>query len=41
MWRAKGNPNPSTDLDEISHAHPHVSKEGFGASLGLGGFETL
>jgi len=33
MWRANGNPNPCTDLDEIFHAHPHLSKEGFGASL--------
>jgi len=32
-WRAKGNPKPCTDLDEIFHAHPHVSKEGFGAGL--------
>jgi len=30
MWRANGNPNPCTDLDEISHPHPHLSKEGFG-----------
>jgi len=41
MWRANGNPNPCTHLDEI--LHPHLSKEGFGAvlspapsSLGLG-----
>jgi len=33
MWRANGNPNPCTDLDEILHAHPHVSKEGFCAGL--------
>jgi len=33
MWRANGNPNPCTDLDEIFHAHPHRSKEGFGAGL--------
>jgi len=33
MWRANGNPNPCTDLDEILHPHPHVSKEGFGAGL--------
>jgi len=33
VWRANGNPNPCTDLDEILHAHPRVSKEGFGASL--------
>jgi len=30
MWRANGNPNPCTDLDEIFHAHPLLSKEGFG-----------
>jgi len=28
-----GNPNPFTNLDEISHAHPHLSKEGYGAGL--------
>jgi len=33
MWRANGNPNPCTDLDEILHAHPHMSKEGFGTGL--------
>jgi len=33
MWRVNGNPNPWTDLDEIFHAHPHLSKEGF--RLGL------
>jgi len=33
MWRANGNPNPWTDLDEILYAHPHLSKEGFGAGL--------
>jgi len=33
MWRANGNPNPCNDLDEIFHAHPHLSKEGFGAGL--------
>jgi len=33
MWRANGNPNLSTDLDEIFHAHPHLSKKGFGAGL--------
>jgi len=31
MWRANGNPNPFTDLDEILHTHPHMSKEGVGA----------
>jgi len=33
MWRANGNPNPCTNLDEILHAHPHLSKEGFGTCL--------
>jgi len=33
MWRGKGNPNPCTNLDEIFHAHPHLSKEGCGAGL--------
>jgi len=33
MWRANGNPNPCTDLDEILHAHPHLFKEGFYAGL--------
>jgi len=33
MWRANGNSNPSTNLDEIFHAHPNLSKEGFGAGL--------
>jgi len=33
MWRANGNPNPCTDLDEILHTHLHLSKEGFGAIL--------
>jgi len=48
MWRANGNPNPCTDLDEIFRAHPHLSKEGFGAGftpspspLGMAGLETL
>jgi len=31
MWRANGNPNPCTD--DIFYAHPHLSKEGFGAGL--------
>jgi len=46
MWRANENPNPCTDLDEIFHTHPHLSKEGFGAcltpaisALGLGGLK--
>jgi len=25
VWRANGNPNPCTDLDEILHTHPHLS----------------
>jgi len=33
MWRANGNPNPCTDLDDILHTHPHLSKEGFGTGL--------
>jgi len=33
MWRAHGNPNPCTDLYEILHAHPRLSKEGFDAGL--------
>jgi len=33
MWRANGNPNPCTDLDEIFHTYPHLSKESFGAGL--------
>jgi len=33
MWRANGNPNPCTNLDEIFPAHPNLSKEGFGAGL--------
>jgi len=34
MWRANGNPNPCTDLDEILHTHPHhLCKEGFGLGL--------
>jgi len=32
-WRSNGNPNPCTNLDEIFHAHHHLSKEGFGAGL--------
>jgi len=39
MWRANGNPNPCTHLDEILHAHHHLSKECFDAGsdpLGLG-----
>jgi len=48
MWRANGNPNPYTDLDELLHAHLHLSKEGFGPGFtpapsppGPGGLETL
>jgi len=33
MWRADGNPNPSTDLNKILHTHPHLSKKGFGTGL--------
>jgi len=33
MWRAYGNPNPWTNLNEILQAHPHLSKEGFGLGL--------
>jgi len=33
MWRANGNPNPCTYLDEIFYAHPHLSMEGFGAGF--------
>jgi len=33
MWRAHGNPNPSTDLHKILHTHPQLFKEGFGAVL--------
>jgi len=35
MWRANGNPNPCVDLDKILNAHPHWSKDGFGAVLNL------
>jgi len=48
MWRANGNPNPCTDLDEVLHTHSYLSKEGFDAGLtpppptpGPGGPETL
>jgi len=33
MWRANGNPTPCTDLDEILHIHPHLSKKVFGSGL--------
>jgi len=48
MWRANGNPNPCTNLDEILHTHPHLCKEGFGPGFtpapsppGPRGLETL
>jgi len=48
MWKANGNPNTCTNLDEILHTHPHLSKEGFGPGLtpatlppGPWGLETL
>jgi len=48
MWRANGNLNPCTDLDEILHTHPNLAKEGFGpgltpapSPLGPRGLETL
>jgi len=28
-WRADGNLNPCTDLDEILHAHLHLPKKRF------------
>jgi len=34
MWRANRSPNPCTDLDEILHIHPQLSKEGFGPGPG-------
>jgi len=33
MWRADGNLNPCTDLEKTLHAHPHLSKDSFGAVL--------
>jgi len=33
MWRANGNPNPCTYLDEILHAHSYLSKAAFDAGL--------
>jgi len=30
ILRANGNSNPCTDLNEILHTYPHLSKEGFG-----------
>jgi len=33
IWRVNGNPNYCTDLDEILHPHPRMSKESFGAGL--------
>jgi len=48
MRRANGKPNPCTNLDEILHTHPHLSKEGFGPGLtpapalpGPGGLKIL
>jgi len=45
-WRAHGNRNACTDLDEILHTHPDLFKEGFGSGLtpltshlGLGGLK--
>jgi len=47
-WYVEALWNPCTDLDEILHSHPHLSKEVFGqgltlapSPLGLGGLETL
>jgi len=33
MWGDNGNPNPCTDLNEILHTHPLLSKEGFGTGF--------
>jgi len=33
MWKANGNPNPFTDLDEILHTCSYLSKEGFDTGL--------
>jgi len=33
MWRANGNPTPSTNIDEILHAQSDQSKEGFDTGL--------
>jgi len=33
MLRSNGNTNPCTNCDEILHACPYLSKEGFGAGL--------
>jgi len=33
MYTAYGNLHPCTDIDETLHAHPNLSKEGFGAVL--------
>jgi len=35
MWRAYGNQNTCTNLEEILHTHPRLYKEGFGAVLTL------
>jgi len=39
--RANENPNPSTDLVDILHTHPHLCKEGFGAVLTSWQFKKL
>jgi len=48
MWRANGNPNTCIELDEIFHAHPHLSKGRFWCRFdplplppGPGGLEIL
>jgi len=43
VWRANGNPNPCTKLNEIFHAHSYLSKEGLTPppTPGAGGPETL
>jgi len=33
LWRGNGNPQSCTNLDEILHAHFHLSKKGFGEVL--------
>jgi len=32
-WRANGNPNPCTDLNEILHTPTHLSKKSFGPGV--------
>jgi len=44
MWRANGNPNPCTDLDEILYTHPQGRfwpRFDPPHPLDLGGLETL